>query len=591
MGDRDGNIRLHRRVEKAMNYLCSHCSTEFSTEDKTPRCPVCLRKHGLLPADQASAKAESAKKDKDVPPEKTKASSEGSFFRKWLWLLAAGVCVVVVGAGVLIWYKTRSKPSKSSLPPRPGLGRASPEVLIKHLAHNGLGSFPLPFEPDDRIKGWVKGIEGKDLAARARALLGKLNRLKAPDGPLVVVKPSELKPKGPLTASGLLALVQAGSDKKEKIHALSYELACLFLAAARAAGMKAVLAELHKIKGLSGPADPSGRSGRFGVALFEKSELQKKPDIVVDPVAHELDTATEYDLLDDLTAVAYSLNLKSHSLMGSNNPDAAALFIRAARELGRASATIQCGAGTALLALGGIDMALSSLHAAVAIRDDAPRHLCLAIGYLATRQVSKALSELSSATRLDPGYAEAYVEHARLLVDLGQPDKAEELLDRAEQARKGLRSVKVLKAVLMAVRGSIESAVERLDALVQAKPDDPAAFFYLWQILMRSDQQEKARALEESVLKRLSGTKREVMAASIAQARKMWKKMLQAQAQAGKGDDPSGVTGKDPQQGTPPTPSVPLDPNAPAPDLDFKLKTPGIGPGSMKPDSKLKLNY
>ena len=191
-----------------MKYVCSHCGTEFEPEKDPPRCPSCLRKHGLMPADQGDKKNKGTKSAGDSG----EAGDSPAPPNRWIW---GGIAAAVVVSGVvagIYWYRSSGPKKPAPLPPRPGLGPAKPALLTRFLEHHGISAASIPIRPDPSVTKWAAGIKGKDLKSKARALMDRLDKLKAPAGRLSPVPPAELKSEAPMSASALLRRAQ--SDRK-----------------------------------------------------------------------------------------------------------------------------------------------------------------------------------------------------------------------------------------------------------------------------------------------------------------------------------------------------------------------------------------
>jgi tetratricopeptide (TPR) repeat protein len=585
-----------------MKYNCTSCGTEFETEESSPRCPSCLRKHGLIPAEEGNGKGKGKGRSKkagrgdEAGEEGEPAAPKG----KRIAMVAAAVVVAAAAVGGAAWWIWGGKEPEEQVLQQADLGRIPAAQLKKTLKSHGLSDIELPFEPTGAVKRWApalgsSGAGGKEgLQKKARALLDEIGRLRAPKGPFVATRPDRIQGGRLLTAHQIVK--KKGS--REKIRLPGFSLASLALAAARSRGVKAVMVEIHELTGKKGPADPTGSRGRFGVALFSESYDQQKPDVLIDPVAGKLDNGAEIELLDDLTAAAHYLNHKAQlALSEGSDTSFAMLLAEAAGRLGRRSATVQAGRGLVLLAVGGIQPALSAFQTALAIRDDAVRHYCLAQAYMATRDVRKAMSHLKIATNKDPGYAQAYVEQARVMLAMRRPGKVEELLDRAAQADPDLWDLKVLRAIVKAARGNVAQGIDELQSLYSQRPEDLQTFFSLWQMLLSTGQEARAAALEKQALARLEGHKKQILVQRLGEAKKAFQK-LKAQAQAAAGMGTGDATGAGPggTGGVPPAgvgPGPVPDPSAPSPDMDFELETPGPGrktPGKG-PGGDFKLKY
>ena len=562
-----------------MKYVCSHCGTVVESDEKPAKCPNCLRKHGLIPEGEANKKTNEKRR---IP---------------WKLVAVAAAVILVAGGGVWWWSSHRSSNEK----PPSATHRMGPQpaaALSAAMVQAGAPKLPLPFAASDRITSWArKHIQGATPKAKAHNLQKALHGLL--DGK------SCKKPSDRITAQTLLSAKQVLAHSGQKpCH--SFAMAALGLAAARAAGLKATMAELFAPQAKSGddqatpPLDPTGGQGRFGIAVFAKGYDDPKPAAILDPLSAQGSKVASYQLLDDLSALAAYLNLKAQ-VVAANDPPTARMLAEAAAKLGPDSASVQCGAGTVLIALGGLSEGSDAVLKAVGIRDDAPRQLCLAMAKMASRDVAGAMKALQKATKKNEAFATAYGVQARIMLAMGQPAKASELLDRAEQYRPGLRSVRVLRAMLTAMQGNLVKATSALEKLLQEQPDDPDAFQALWQIYVSTGMSEEADKLAKKFAENMPAQARARFLAQMSEHAKAIAKMQQAASSGGAGAPGPGPSAPGPSGGPAtqgggsalPAPGPgPL--NTPAPNMDFKLKAPTTGPSGPgagpKTGPKLDLN-
>ncbi len=533
-----------------MRYVCSHCGAVWESETEPARCPTCFRRHGILPADEERAR----------PGAKIRLLQG----KKGLLVAAAAALLLMGGAGI-VWWLLAGGRHRSGARPRRVLGPQPQAALRAALSEAGVERAEIPFRATPAVQRWALSLRSQ--SDRPRALWKSLHSLLKPDGAWEAV--SEPDPRTVLTARGLVE----GSGGR----AHGFALASLGVAAARSLGWKAAMVEIHSTRAVVGPADPSGRLGRYGVALFARSYGDATPLAVVDPLAREGTPPSEYTLLDDLAALGAYLNLRAQALLASD-PATARILAVAAGRLAPDSATVHCGRGTVLSAIGDLTQGMAALQLAATKRDDGPRHLCLAVGYLGQRDVARALAELRLAAKKAEKYAEAYALQAKVLLAVGQVAKAQELADRAAEIQPGLGSVRFVRALLAATQGRTAEAEAALKGLLGERPADFEVFMALWQLYRGTGKSEEARALAEKFAARLPESAR-------TRFREQLSKLGEAMERASGGAKESG--GGAPGPGGPP-PGGPAG-LPPAPPPDFKLQAPTrVGPRSGPADVRLK---
>ena len=589
-----------------MRYTCSNCGEEFNTKETKVRCPSCLRKNGLIPAEENSPRKGGLKKS-----DANGVSSEADKPEKSRKLYFAIGCVALVIAaaiaGIYWWSRSTDKPVHDPLED-PGLGKQPVERLKTALAAVGFPKEPIPFEITGPVEKWSSPLKGKSPENAGAALSSMIQKLMESRGMEFADTP-DIGNARILTASQLLDLPErtgskgkpeAQEDERSEeaessddgVMVSSYSLAALGLAGARAAGHKAVMVEIHQASHIDGPPDPTGARGRFGTAFMDDDF--EKPVVVLDPVTGTIGGMEVVELLTDMEALGLFLNLRAQrNLEAGSEPGTTQLLSEGARNLAPRSATVRCGGGLLLAALGGIQPAEGMVQSAMGLRDDAPRHFCMAQIYLMTQRLQEALAMLEKAIRMSPKYAHAYLEIARIMLASGNLLEVEEHLDRAESARPGLWEAKVLRAMVPAVRGDASTTIRRLQSLHSQRPRDVSTFFSLWQILKKTGQDERAGELEKAMLKRLDRERGAQVRERLRQTKEFLSKLKERMAEGEDYfDEPADYF---PAADDTPTPTpAPAPGTAPPPpaDLDFKLETP-IPPGKTPggPGEKFKLDF
>lgn len=122
-------------------------------------------------------------------------------------------------------------------------------------------------------------------------------------------------------------------------------------------------------------------------------------------------------------------------------------------------------------------------------RADALKYFELARRYEAAGDDTVAVATLSLATTVDPTFADAYLEAARICDRIGEDDNASQYLDRAEEAAKGLGDQHLdlaAKALRYVVRDERKQARGAYKILVDRYPDDVFALYYKADLAMDS---------------------------------------------------------------------------------------------------------
>jgi len=562
-----------------MRYTCANCDHSFETDDKKPRCPQCLRHHGLIAEDPESKpeagrrQGSKGEKDKDAPRGSDAKKGAPKNAERRRLIIAAAVAVLLVGGGVGAYLWLRSKPADNG-PKNVALGPVSAKTLRAVARRRGTPVTTVYFEADAAIRAaGRRHARNRDGGKVAAALVKEIRQSLGAKG-MRIRRPGRTKHGTLRAAAPLYAAIRA----KDAVTVYSYELACLYLAMARAAGLHAVMAEIYRHSDLKGPADPLGHVGHFGVAIYPKATFGGRPVMVVDPARGTLNAAKEYEVLTDLRALAHGLALEALQ-MAEHQSEAAAAIERmdAALRLAPRSATLLAAKGMFLLKSGGVDPALNAFLAARSIREDAPRYLLVAMSYTqkdaAKGVMNRALSNMDQAISRDPGFALAYVMKADLLLRQGKVDLASSQLDKAQEIAPNLVEALQARALILLASGNKSSGVALLRKAVSQDPMDDQARFQLWRVLLQLDQPDEAKVAAKDWLAMLPSASRPQARQLMERFQTMFKK-YKAKA-------------------------APLPPGTKPGDDPYKLKMPGqTGPGPGAPggtspfpgqDKKLRL--
>jgi hypothetical protein len=213
--------------------------------------------------------------------------------------------VALLGGGYLLMNRSSGTPSVAGdVPMRP----LSTSELRAHLVERDVTPEPFVglFEANDAVSDLgERGVDGKSGAVEQARGVVALLRERASAGAFVAWPmdvPRDTAPK--LAASVAEALTE--SDH----HLYPLEVAALAVAALRAEGVPAMLAEVWKFDGDRRPPDPSGQIGYFVVAVYAGDAGQGEPTYL-DPYGGRTSAPTEgfVRVLDDTQAVAAMMSL------------------------------------------------------------------------------------------------------------------------------------------------------------------------------------------------------------------------------------------------------------------------------------------
>jgi tetratricopeptide (TPR) repeat protein len=465
-----------------MKYTCVGCGADFEAEPQDKlRCPQCLRQHGLIPE---SGAGESEDEEHELP-ERGAGRSLGARYAVGGAVLLA-VALAVVGAFLATRHAERP-PAEST----------SDEQLRKAVQSRGVASedIVLPFAADPGIVALAREAKGTAPLERGEALARSVRQL-IDDSKAVRWRRQRLPEDPPRRAQDLLSALRSPNCGDVR----SYEAATLVLAAARAAGLHALLAEVQKQGGRY--ADPSGSMGAYAVAVYAAPPTPaSKPLGYVDAFgAGAIDEATP---LDDVAAVGAFYLLRSLAHAGGSG-DTAASYRDAdlAVKLWPGSPLPLVARGQSLIAGSGASEAINELKQAVAKRDDAPRHTNLAAGYIAAQEAEQAEASLRTAIQRDPGFGPARLALAAILTMRRDDEAARSEIDAVERIDPDLVGLRLVRAQMSARKGDLAAAEKDVRAEMEADPGDERAGLMLYGLLKGQGKDGEADSLKESLVKR-----------------------------------------------------------------------------------------
>lgn len=456
-----------------MRYRCVHCDKELEVAaGQKPRCPTCMRVHGLKPVDAGAGSPSQA--------------------RSRALLFGVVAIVALAGAGAWVWMRGQGG-SGASVAKDGTASVAAPATLASELVSRGLPAEGLErsLVAAPEVAAWAKKTAGsaQGALARAQALVKAIRERAAADAfvpwSLADVRPGD----GPLSPSETLAIIQKDGARKPLYP---FEVAALAVAALRSLDEQAVLVEAFAFPAETKPLDASGRFGYYalGVRASEGAALQ-----VLDPFGGRSSEPAPADRseLSDREALGAALALvTAHGL--ASDPTGALKAADAAVALSPSSPTTRSARAIALLANAGSTEAERDLTAAAQLRNDGPRRHNLAVLHLAMGDFESAQRELVAALEKQPDFASAHVTLAGLLLGAGDKDGAHKELTEAERLDPQLGALPLVWAQYYQVIGDNAQAIASAQRGVERQPEDPQPRMLLAQLYAAAGRKDEMRA-------------------------------------------------------------------------------------------------
>lgn len=472
-----------------MQYHCVQCNELFTLdpgEDK-PRCPKCLRQHGLRPVERAQPKVE----------------------RKAKWLPLLGLVVLAAAGGGYYWYQqTHSHP--------PGQVPLAPITVdelradVKALTGADAGDLVRMLEADAHVEEFAARARAKQQntpEAQAKAVVAALGERKQKQA-YVNWPRVESREGPPLTASGAAqALAQDGVRKQ--LYPL--EVAALGVAALRSVGVPALVAEVYRYPNERNALDPSGRLGYFAIAL---PKLAAAAEQIFDAYGQRSTSpaAGDYKLLNDAQVLGAALAIRGLERLENHSDSKTGLAdSELAVKLSPSSPSVRSARATLLLASGGIEAGTRELDAAVQLRGDAARRNSLATLGLLTGNANGAAKELAAALAEAPDYALAHVTLATVHLMRDERDLARVELEKAEKLEPDLAMLPQIWAQFYASNNELDQALAKAQEAVRRRPQDNQALLVLARVDRAAGRYDDMRKQARTIMSRVSPDERERM--------------------------------------------------------------------------------
>lgn len=459
-----------------MQYHCVQCNEVFTadpSEDK-PRCPKCLRQHGLRPVEGAKPAAQK---------------------RSLLPVLAVAGALVAAGGGYAAYHKLHGhKPGQVPLAPI-----SADELREDALALTGkdAGELVQLLAADARVKAFAeRAARGQSgAAAQAQAVCSALEERRQKQAFLGGAR-VEARETPPLTASGALAAIEKDGAR---VALYPLEAAALAVAAVRSLGTPALVAEVFRYPDEHKPLDPSGRLGYYALAL---PRTEGAPEQLFDAYAGRktAPAAGDYKLLNDAQALGAALSLRGLTQLDNGRDTRAGLAdSELAVKLSPSSAAVRSVRAALLLATGGVEAGTHELDAAFSLRSDAPRRNNLATLGLLSDNPDAAAKEIAAALAEAPDYALAHVTLATVHLMRGEQDLGRAELEKAERLEPDLAMLPQIWAQYYASANDMDQALAKAQEGVRRRPNDTQALLVLARIDRAAgrydDMRKQARAI------------------------------------------------------------------------------------------------
>ncbi|HEX4352126.1 MAG TPA: hypothetical protein VHZ95_04415, partial [Polyangiales bacterium] len=457
-----------------MQYQCVQCNELFAwdSSDK-PRCPKCLRQHGLRPIEAA----------KISPPA-----------RRWL-APTLGVFVIAAAVGGYAFYRQAHK-HPAGHPPLAPIDLDALREDVRALAGVDAGDLTTLLHADAKVEAFAeqasKGAASN--AAKAKAIVAALQARERKQA-FVLWPRSEARATPPLTAAGVAAAI----DKDGARHPLyPLEVSALAVAALRSVDVPAMLAEVYRYPNERAPLDPTGRLGYYGVFVPSSSGGEVLDAYGGRPTAA---ISGNYGVLTDVEAVGAALTERAvYRLEGVVDPKGGLADADIAVKLWPRSPATRGARAAALLATGGIEAGTRELDDAAQLRNDAPRHNNLAVLGLVSGDANAAAKEISIALSEFPDYALAHVTLASVHLMRGERDEGLVEIEQAERLEPSLALLPQLWAEFYASDNEFDRAIPKALEAVQHKPKDPQAHLLLARIYRAAGRYDDMRAQAREIL-------------------------------------------------------------------------------------------
>lgn len=546
-----------------MRFLCVHCDQRFESDDEKPRCPKCMRVHGIEKLEALTSKAEPTS-------------------RKVQYGIFGAVLAVVIG-GYVYWSQQATTTVTGEVPLHP-LDASELAAHLKHLRAD-LPFAKAIFADSDAVEAFAeKATAGKSSDADKVSAVVKALQAKRAAHAFEEWSRASARQTEPMTPNGLAGVL---NKNDARAHLYPIELALFATVALRSVDVPVLVAEIGEVAGQR-VKDPSGTLGYYGVALYADEPGNGAAQIYDVYAGGPPHASTESDrVLTDTQALGALAAVWSSHLMNQAEAPRALSMSNQAIALDARSASVRSTYGGVLVASGQAQQGLAEFESALQLRTDAPRRHGLASIAMALGDAERAKKELDAALEASPEFASAYATRAAIAMTTGDFERANEDTQKASSLDPQLPTLLVLRARLAAQDGDLDKAVGFAEQSAEENPKSVQALLFLAQLYRQLDRYSDMQATARKILAL-------VPSADKARVEEILKRQLGQAALADEppapeledeelaGDDDSLRLGQDSKLlGEPGS-------NGPRPRLlDQDLGAPGVGGGS--PGTSLRL--
>lgn len=472
-----------------MRYRCTSCKEIFEVpEGDRPRCPKCLRIHDVVPLERPS-------------PKISRYRGPIAFFS-----------IIAVGIGAYVaWvvYEGREQPEASGgeEAERVAVGPMEPDELRRVMSQRHLEKAEqvLPFEGSPAVEDFARKAAHGQAGSheKAQALLKAIqNLLDEHHEVYASISPRTLEPQTPAET---LRRLQAS----ERFEPYPYEVAALMVTACRAVGVPAVLAEVYQYESTARPTDASGTQGHYVAAVPRGDGRTYQRPTLYDPATGRSGQSADgqNDVLTDLEAASARLSLQGlHLASAASDLQRAERLCTLAVRLRPGSATALAARGTVRLLSGSSQLsanaALEDYEQALRQRPDAQRKILVARVLLALGQGQRAEELVRSALSDSPEFGAAHGLLGLILAAQESFEEARAELTQAERLEPRDPQLQLLWVQYYVAQRETQAAIEAARAVIERIPDDPQPRLLLAQVLYQDAQYEAAEAQLREVVRR-----------------------------------------------------------------------------------------
>jgi tetratricopeptide (TPR) repeat protein len=279
------------------------------------------------------------------------------------------------------------------------------------------------------------------------------------------------------------------------------EVTALEVAALRALGVNAMVAELVAVPGERAPLDPSGYLGYFVVAVFEGEAAKEKAPKLFDPYGgRTLDHKVEFAVLDDPSAVGAALALRAvHEVAYLADPRKALDTSSKSLTLASRLPSVRTARGIIVLSSKLLEQGLQELSAASQMRPDPVRLHNLASARMLSGDIESAQRDVTSALGKMPDYAGAHGTLGALHLMRGDIEAGRAELRKAEGLAPDLSLIQWGFAELTLREGDRDGALARAKRAYDKRPSFDSRLRYAV-LLRQASRYEQMRKLAHELV-------------------------------------------------------------------------------------------